>query len=151
MPNKLLLVSRVQQQAESDCLPACAQMVLAYLGKIVEYKRLLQLLRTRSFGTPAANILYLNQLGVRDSLREFVVNEIEKQIDANRAVIAFLNTADLPYWKQDTDHAVVVIGFDGEDILLNDPFYAEQTQKVSHAAFELAQLRFNHLCATIEL
>lgn len=74
---------------------------------------------------------------------------IESQILAGSPVIAFVNTLDLEYWNLDTDHAIVVIGFDAENIYANDPFYAQETHGISRVSFQLAQLRFGHLCAVI--
>ena len=84
-------------------------------------------------------------------LDEIPVEEIAQYINSNLPVIAFVNTADLPYWSTDTDHAVVVVGIEENNILLNDPFFAGKTQKVSRTSFQLAQLRFNHLCAVIQV
>ncbi|MDL1895323.1 hypothetical protein FBQ82_03560 [Anaerolineae bacterium CFX7] len=151
MPNSLLSVSRLSQRGEGDCLPTCAQMVLTWLGRGKSWEFLCELFGTRSFGTPAANILRLRQIGVRVTLDEIPRSSITNYLARNQPVIAFINTADLPYWTVDTDHAVVVIGMDKTNVYLNAPYYADQTQQVTHAAFELSQLRFNHLCAVLEL
>lgn len=149
MPKSLLAVSRLHQRGEGDCLPTCAQMILGFLGRAASYEELYRLLGTHSFGTPAANIRRLSSLGVVVSLAEMELDAIEAALADNLPVIAFINTADVAYWAVDTDHAVVVIGADEENVYLNDPYHAEDTQRVSRTAFLLAQLKFNNLCAVI--
>ena len=95
-------------------------------------------------------MLRLEQLGLRIQLAELTLLDIQKYLETNNPVVAFVNTADFPYWGTDTDHAVVVIGLDNENVQLNDPFHAATTQVVSRNSFQLAQLRFNQLCAVIE-
>ena len=49
----LLNIPHRRQQRESDCLVACAAMVLDYLHVPIRYDRLYKLLRAQPFGTPA--------------------------------------------------------------------------------------------------
>lgn len=149
MPKNLLAVSHLQQRAESDCLPICVQMVLAYFGRDQSYERLALVLGTRWFGTPAANILRLDQLGVKVELAELSLDEISARIDRNQPIIAFINTASLPYWSTDTDHVVVVVGLDDQVVYLNDPYFAAAPQQVPLPLFELARLRFDQRCAIL--
>jgi ABC-type bacteriocin/lantibiotic exporter with double-glycine peptidase domain len=60
----LLPVPHLQQLADGDCLPACAFMVLTYMGKKTRFWRLRWLLGTKSFGTPFLHIRHLQQLGI---------------------------------------------------------------------------------------
>jgi len=152
MPKILLAVPHLRQRDESDCLPACAQMVLVHLSHDVPYERLLKVLGTRGFGTPAENILRLDLLGVRVTLEELSPPQILDQLHHGRPVIAFVRTADLPYWSLEVDHAVVVVGIDeeAEVIYLNDPAMQEAPQAVPLAALELAMQRFDYRCAIIQ-
>lgn len=153
MPKTSLAVSHLRQRVESDCLPICAQMVLAYLGRNESYERLINVLGTREFGTPADNILRLDQLGVRVTLEELSLAQIAGHLRNGRPVIAFVNTADLPYWNIDVDHVVVVVGIDGDEqvIDLNDPAVDEAPQHVPLSKFELSLLRFDNRCAVLEI
>lgn len=126
-------------------------MGLDYLGRSKSREFLRELLGTRWFGTPAANILRLQQLGLRVTLDEIPRAGIAGHLAHGLPVIAFISTADLSYWTVDTDHAVVVVGMDENSVYLNDPYHTDETQPVTHAAFELSQLRFNHLCAVTEI
>jgi len=126
-------------------------MVLAYLGRQVPYERLVKLLGTRWFGTPAGNIERLEQLGVVVTVADLSLSAIRRYLDADLPVIAFVSTADLPYWSEDTDHAVVVVGLDDQATYVNDPHFSQSPQRVPRPAFELAQLRFDHRCAVLKL
>lgn len=149
MPKTLLAVSHLRQRAAADCLPVCAQIMLAYLGRPVAYERLIQVLGTRRFGTPAENVLRLEQLGIKVTLTELSLAEISEHLQNQRPVMAFVNTADLPYWNTRTDHVVVVVGMDEHTVYLNDPYFVEAPQPVSRAAFELSLLRFDYRCAIL--
>lgn len=151
MPKTLLPVSPLLQRTEADCLPICVQMVLAYLGRAMPYERLVELLGTRWFGTPAGHIERLEQLGIAVTVADLSLPAIHQYLDAGLPVIAFVSTADLPYWSEDTDHAVVVVGLDDEAVYVNDPFFPHSPQAVPRPAFELAQLRFDHRCAVLRL
>jgi ABC-type bacteriocin/lantibiotic exporter with double-glycine peptidase domain len=150
MPKTLLAVSHLRQRAESDCLPTCVQLVLAYLGRAESYEQLTRLLGTRWFGTPLENILRLDQLGLKVTLKESSLEEISRHLQNNRPVIAFVNTVNLPYWRTDTDHVVVVIGMDDEFIYVNDPYFAEAPQRIPSSLFELSMMQFDFRCAIIE-
>ena len=77
MPKILLTVSHLQQQTETDCLPVCAQMVMIELGFTVSYSELINLLGTKSFGTPFRNIKRLEQLGAAITIDHLSLAEIE--------------------------------------------------------------------------
>jgi predicted DNA-binding antitoxin AbrB/MazE fold protein len=57
LPVPWLPVSHKRQCHRSDCLAACAAMILAHLGRSVRYSRLMRLLNvTPDLGAPASNI-----------------------------------------------------------------------------------------------
>jgi uncharacterized protein YvpB len=151
MPKTLLAVSHLRQQAESDCLPVCIQMALSYLGRSVPYADLVRLLGTRWFGTLSENILRLEQIDIQVTLRELSLAEIEAALIRQQPIIAFVTTADLPYWPTASDHVVVIVGIDEQFVYVNDPYVAEAPQSVSRPSFELAQQRFEYRCALLAL
>lgn len=67
--------------------------------------------------------------------------------------IIFLRTGDLPYWQHQTDHAVIVVGYDDEAqlIYLNDPYFDEAPIAVSVSDFELAWLERDYHYAVITI
>ncbi len=149
MPKTLLSVLHIQQQTESDCLPVCAQMVLNYLNLAISYRRLVNLLDTKRFGTPFRNIKRVEQLGVSVQIEHLSLTEISSYLATGLPVIACVHTADLNYWSQAVDHVVVVVGIDDKAIYLNDPSLSYGPHLVPGIEFELAQLNYDNLCAII--
>jgi uncharacterized protein YvpB len=126
-------------------------MVLDYFGRPLAYSRLTSLLGTRDFGTPAENIMRLEDLsiGVKVTLSHADVGGVRRHLEAGRPVIAFVNTGDLPYWPEATDHALVIVGMDDDVFYVNDPYFDQAPQCISCTHFELAWLRFDNLCAVL--
>jgi ABC-type bacteriocin/lantibiotic exporter with double-glycine peptidase domain len=60
----MLPVPFAAQISESACLPACAQMVLNYLGRGIDQAVLTQFLGTTDAGTPFSRLHLLEQLGL---------------------------------------------------------------------------------------
>jgi ABC-type bacteriocin/lantibiotic exporter with double-glycine peptidase domain len=108
-----LPVPHLMQVQQSDCLAACAAMVLVYLGKPVDYRRLLKLLDVDSFGAPRRNIARLARLGVDLVYREANISLLLDTLRQGDPVIAFVDTGELGYWTEVTNHAVVVVGIEG--------------------------------------
>lgn len=151
MPKSLLPVLHIPQRTEADCLPVCIQMVLSHLGRPVPYERLIDLLDTRWFGTPAGNIQRLEQLGIAVTIADLSLSDIGHHLKAGLPVIAFVNTADLPYWSENTDHTIVIVGMDDETVYVNDPHFVQAPQRIPHTVLDLALLRFDHRCAVLQL
>lgn len=151
MPKLLLTVSHRRQRPQSaECLPACVAMVLDYLSQPIEYDALVSLLRTRfALGTAAANVRYLETLGFQVRLFHADLDTVRESLVNGRPIIAFVGTASLPHWSEDTDHAVLIIGIDDEAVYVNDPEFDQAPQCVPRIRFELAWLRFDNLCAVI--
>lgn len=149
MPKTLLTVPHLQQQTDGDCLAACAAMVLAYLNVAVDYPSLLDLLKIKPFGAPARNIKLLEQLDVNVSYRNTDMGGLEELLLESHPIIAFVRTADLPYWAYSTDHAIVIVGFDDTNVYLNDPHFIDAPLKVARGDFELAWLERDYYYAVI--
>ncbi len=139
-----------KQAQSSDCLAACAAMVLAYLGQPAAYSTLLTLLRIGPLGTPRRNIQRLTQLGVEVIYREATLPLVADYLAAGQPVIAFVDTTELAYWSTATNHAVVIIGLDESDVLVNDPALETAPQRIPHDEFELAWLNCDNTCAVIQ-
>lgn len=148
----LLSVSHQQQRQQSDCLAACASMVLEYLHIRADYTRLLRLLRIGPIGTAFGNLAELRKLGVVVLIDNGTSADIKRFLVSGLPVIVFLDTVELAYWKYEhTDHAVVVIGVDEQNVRLNDPEFREAPQVCSIGEFELAWLEKDNLFAVIML
>ena len=151
MPKVFLPVSHLKQKGDGDCLAACTAMVLEFIGHGTDYSRLLQLLRIRNFGAPAGNIRSIAQLGLSVTYSVTDIDGLLQMLDSGMPVIVFLRTGDLPYWPHQTDHAVVVVGYDTETQLihLNDPYFDQAPITVPREFFELAWLERDYYYATI--
>ncbi|MCI0695757.1 cysteine peptidase family C39 domain-containing protein [candidate division KSB1 bacterium] len=61
MPSVFISKPHHKQQIKMSCLPACAKMLLGFIGNPIEEAALRELLKTDKItGTPALNILALN-------------------------------------------------------------------------------------------
>lgn len=139
MPKNLLPVTHFTQVRQADCLAACAKMVLDYLGVNAEYDTLLKTLQIDpEFGAPASNILKLSRLNVRVVHSNGTLDDLRRFLEAGIPSIAFVDTGELPYWKERTGHAVVIVGIDDDKIYLNDPAFKIAPQIVFHGDFSLA-------------
>ena len=117
-----------QQQYQTDCLPACAAMVLSFWGINVRYGRLRRLLKAGKDGTPFSHISRLTELKVIVSVdREYSypMERLGSYLSQGLPLIASVDTAYLPYWAEASDHAVVVIGRYGTQISIHDPWLSK--------------------------
>ena len=151
MPKVLLPVSHLKQTSEGDCLAACAAMVLKHLGLTLSYSDLLELLKIRSYGAPAGNIRLITQLGLSVTYSVTDLPGLIQLLEQGSPVIVFLRTGDLPYWKYNTDHAIVVTGYDSEahQLFVHDPYANEAPIAVTQGDFELAWSERDYHFATI--
>jgi ABC-type bacteriocin/lantibiotic exporter with double-glycine peptidase domain len=128
-----------RQQRESDCLVACADMVLSHLAVPLGYQRLAKLLRAGPSFTPFSNLRYLESLRLSVTIHKHGdLSIFPPTIELGLPVVVRVNTIGWPHWgKEITDHAVVVVGIDqSQDLIyIHDPFFAE-------APIELSLLRF---------
>lgn len=147
-----LAVPHYRQAGPSDCLAACAAMVLAHYGKSTPYGRLLRLLNIGPFGAPRRNILNLSRLrGVTVAYREATLPIAAQYLQAGVPVIAFVDTGELPYWSVTTNHALVMVGIAGDAILANDPAMQVSPVHISVGEFDLAWLNAGNACAIVSV
>jgi len=138
------------QQADGDCLAACAAMVLTYLGRSLRYRQVIRLLDTQEYGTPFSNLRYLDRLGVTTTVRSGDFRQLYQALTQNLPCIASVQTAELPYWHRRSEHAVVVTGMDSHYIYVNDPAFDIAPILVPHGDFDLAWLAQEELYAVIK-
>lgn len=75
----------------------------------------------------------------------FVQNYVRRGIP----VIALVNTLFLDYWHSETAHAVVVVGFDENQVFLNDPAFETAPQVATETGFLAAWGEFDYLCGVL--
>jgi ABC-type bacteriocin/lantibiotic exporter with double-glycine peptidase domain len=140
------------QAGPSDCLAACAAMALAYYGRSTPYGKLLRLLNIGPIGAPRRNILNLSRLrGVTVIYREATLPIAAQYLRAGLPVIAFVDTGELGYWSSTTNHALVLIGIEKDDVLVNDPAVMDAPMRVPNGEFDLAWLNADNACAVISV
>jgi len=126
-------------------------MVLAYLEQPALEEDVARQIGTRSWGTPAPNILKLSAWGVAVRYETGSLSILQVRLESGIAPIVFVRTSELPYWHEDTPHAVVVIGMDADTIYLLDPAYLEEIPvAVSLGNFALAWSHFDQAMGVIE-
>ncbi len=146
----LLPVLHQEQSQRSDCLAACAAMVLNYLDVSADYDELIDLLQVGEFGASYRNLPYLEKLGVQVLLARGDMETLRACLARESPPIAFVNTGELWYWNEATGHAVVVVGIEGNQIFVNDPAFADAPQKISVDEFMLAWTDMNQFYGLIE-
>lgn len=145
----LIPVPHHRQHSSSDCLGACAYMVLEYLAQHPIYDDLLKVLDIGPIGAPRRNIVRLTSRNISVVYREATVAILLDLVQHGVPVIVFVDTGELPYWSSATNHAIVVVGADAEQLLVNDPAYPEAPIAVAVGDFELTWLNSEYMCAII--
>lgn len=125
-------------------------MVLGYLRVRIPYSRLIRLLRVDAIGTPFRNLRYLEASDISLHIAAGDMPTLRDNLQHGRPVIVAVDTAELPYWHEATDHAVVVVGVDDEHVYLLDPDTGGAPHAVTSAEFELAWLEKDYLYAIIQ-
>ncbi len=124
-------------------------MVLAYHGRDTDYDEIRAALRIKPFGAPAANVRLLTAFDVRVVYSTTSLVGLRQMLDDGHPVIAFVKTGNLPHWTYDTDHALVVIGYEGATLFVNDPDRPDGPITVGADDFELAWLERDYYFAAL--
>ena len=152
MPAHLLPIMHCRQQNDGDCLVACTQMVLAYLGINVPYKRLKQILDVDVWGVPHSHIHNLaHHIPGLDIIRKLGdLPDLLEVIDRGSPPIIFIWTGELPYAEIISYHAIVLAGYDEDYFYVYDPVQVDAPIKVLQGDVALAWIAHNSYFATIE-
>jgi len=151
---KFLHVSHQTQQKEADCLIACAAMVLAYHGIPFPYTQLSRLLEARRQGTVFGNLAFLEKIGVQVSAGKS--NDYDNLAllsstlaDNNPLIVAVLTSELQTYWTERAFHAVVIVGIDEENVMVNDPAFDDAPKIVPINEFLIAWGERDYLYAIL--
>ena len=119
-------VPHFSQLVDGYCLPACAQIVLTYLGVVCSQEDLAQQMGSRPIiGTPRSRLTRLQSREISVALSvggdlETMRQNLERQLP----VIISIQTAELSYWHGHASrHAVVVVGIEDQDAKVLDPAF----------------------------
>lgn len=146
-----LPVPHRRQESEAGCLPACVEMVLAYWREERSQRALSRQLGTDpAVGTPASQVLRLQSPSLDVSYMQASLTEIREFLRERIPVVAFVSTAELPYWQRPFAHAVVVVGLDETWVWLSDPAWDQAPIQVSIGDFALANDAMDNYIAVIQ-
>ncbi len=144
-----------RQRRESDCLVACAEMVLNHLGIQMNYQRLAKLLRAAPSFTPFSHLHYLETLGLSITIGQQGDTAIfAPSLERGLPVVVGAKTLAWAHWGGIvTSHAVVIVGIDQEHgvIYVNDPFFADAPIEMSLLQFETGWIEGDGLYGIIGL
>jgi ABC-type bacteriocin/lantibiotic exporter with double-glycine peptidase domain len=151
MSRRLLAVPHRTEAFVGACLPACCQMALAFWGISESQAEIAaQIGHIEGAGTPSRNITRLVAFGVEVVWHEEgKVDELRQTITDGKVPVVFLRTGELPYWDQDTPHALVVVGVEADTVYVNDPAFENAPVPVPAGDFELAWDEFGRQWATV--
>lgn len=139
MPRLSIPVPHYQQERDYSCVPACVRMVLAFYGQDHAESDLRALLKTRAAGTSGANaMLKLPGLGFDVAVTSATFYELEQSIRTGTPCIVQVWTEHLSYWDVSWMHDVVVVGFDDDIVLVNDPAFPGAPRAVPYDEFMAA-------------
>jgi len=150
VPTPLLPIKHYPQTAEAGCLAACAQMILASLDVTVTQDELNLLFDLTPMGVPLSRLTRLKKYNIQVSIRKTgSLDDLHRSIDQNDPALIFVHTGQLSYWGIATQHAVVIIGYDGPNLLINDPAFPDAPQSVDANELILAWDEFDNTYAIL--
>jgi ABC-type bacteriocin/lantibiotic exporter with double-glycine peptidase domain len=124
-------------------------MVLAYQNRQMSEQELVKILGTRSIGTPISHVNKLQAYQYRVTFRSFSEAELKNCLLQGLPVIARVWTGMLTYWTEDTFHVVVVVGYDDEQLYLNDPAFATAPQSATWNSFLAAWAEYDEVAIVL--
>lgn len=136
MPRFSIPVPHRPQELDYSGCPAYVRMVLAFYGAEHAERDLRILLKTRMAGTGAVNVmLRLPELGFTATVARATSYELEQAVREGRPCIAQVFTEHLHCWDMNWMHDVVVVGFDENVVLVNDPAFLDAPKEVPREEF----------------
>lgn len=146
----LLSLNHTIQSIDGDCLVACAEMVLTYIGRSISHKRLRRLLDTHvGFGTPHSNIQNLDRINLTVHYAQGTIETLYSYLEEGHPCIVFVHTRELPDWTTRTQHALVVVGMDETDVWVHDPDQQDAPISIPLGDFDLAWFEMGEMFAVI--
>ena len=146
---RLLSVEHCQQTERAGCLAACAQMALQHIRVYQSQVQLNRLLGLTPEGTPSSRVRRLSELGVQVVYASGDETTLREAIDRGIPPIIFVDTGDLPYWSVRLRHAVLMVGYDETQVLLDDPDQSTAPISVSWGDLMLAWSEFDYKYALL--
>lgn len=154
MQKLLLKKKHHKQELKTSCVPAAALMVLNFLkANIKDEAYLRKILKTKPIGTNVANLFFLKdqkELNLEVTLESLSIDELNLfLIEKQSPVIVIVDTSFLSSHDIKASHAVIVVGFEKEKIIINDPWFDEKEIHTDIDEFKLAWGKFDNLTIKI--
>lgn len=151
MSKSLLAVPHRVEAFAGACLPAYLQMALAFIGVNWPQERVAgQLGHIAGAGTLARNVTRLNTPGTRVRyMTNGALEDVQASLAREEVPVLFVRTGELPYWEEDTTHAVLVVGLDADIILINGPAFEQAPIPVPVDDFSLAWYELGNTWAVV--
>jgi len=154
-PTVLLRKKHFKQELKASCVAAAARMVLDYHGIIgVSEAELRRILKTKPKGTHLINFLFL-----KDEKRWNLDVELSQSTSAELfttistlqiPAIVFVDTAYFPHWDESAAHVVLVVGYDEENVIINDPVTDEKEISIPATKFFTAWAKNQYYMVVIK-
>lgn len=110
------------QLHDGYCLPACASMIVSYLGKEISQQKIARLLETSEIGTPLTRIRNLAKWGFHVHCAvEGSWQDLKQSIASGNPVIVSTYAEWLPYSEIQGQHVIVVVGISASSAFVLDP------------------------------
>lgn len=123
------------QLRDGYCLPACASMILSYLGKGTAQQKIARLLETSEIGTPLTRIRNLAKWGFQiHCTTNGSWQDLERFIASGKPIIVSTHAEWLPYSQIQGQHVIVVIGIGSDSAFVLDPATTDQVIEVDKNA-----------------
>jgi ABC-type bacteriocin/lantibiotic exporter with double-glycine peptidase domain len=137
----LLSVPHRRQHTDGECLLACVEMVLAYRGITVDPQRLSARIGViPGAGTPLSRLFRLRAVypGIQVTIADGDVTTLLGALHRGIPPILAVLTGELPYWHEDSRHALVLCGVEGSQAFVNDPGFSQSPLTIEAAELWLA-------------
>lgn len=146
-----LNVPHYPQADDGYCLPACVQMVLAYLGLSSTPGNLARKLDVRlPLGAPASNVTRLRSDTLDVTFTFGDLDDLRAYLNQGHPPIVFVQAGEFPHWRgRVSQHAVVVVGADERSVYVLDPAAGAAPIPIPTGDFLLAWSELNYIYAVL--
>jgi len=126
-------------------------MVLAYLGFSRTQDRLARKLDTRPpLGAPASNVTRLRSSVLDVTFTSGDLGDLQSHLARGNPPIVFVQASEFPHWRDRvSQHAVVVVGIDGQFVHILDPAADATLIPISIGDFLLAWSELGYIYALL--